>query len=157
MSTFARVLVFAPRENLATKSRDKGIFDVLWLSLLMLPNPAKGRAAIKQAKRVRSDLRAISEKIGSDGPDENRTLAVEGGKVVISEEDFRWLGSEVEAIEWRGGNVEEVSDTYDFLDASQKIKASDILKVVPEQPPVEQSPMSQIQPCADGEPPVNDQ
>lgn len=97
-------------------------FAVCWIALCLLPLGAQGRHEVARAKRVREEFRAIASH-----PDEMPdNLELTGGTIVLSAEDHAWLVTQVEAIQWKGGNIDAVTAAFAMLDAADAVTASDL-------------------------------
>lgn len=130
-----RVLTFESYDPSATDVPHKRYFDLIWLAIMLQGNPsgqggARGRAQVKQARRIKSEFRDCGERLttaqaGIEGRDEI-TLSRAGGKVALAEDDYRKMLEWIEAVPWKGGNLDDVDDCFEFLDAAPQVKTKEI-------------------------------
>ena len=133
-----RVLQFDGYAKGALDAPHKRYFDILWFAVMAQGSPreggARGRQAVKQARRIKSEFRLIGQRLpgaeeGTDGRDAI-TLAEAGGKVALAEDDYKKVIELTEQVPWKGGNLDDVEDCWDWLDKVPQIKSKDVKAAV---------------------------
>lgn len=129
-----RVIKFDGYAAGALDAPHKGFFDMIWFAIMSQGDPqkggARGRAEVKKNRRIKSEFRDIGQRLpiaeeGSDGRD-TITLSEAGGTVTLAEDDFKRVLELMEQVPWKGGNLDDVDDAFDFLDKVPQVKAKDV-------------------------------
>src|SRR5690349_7267429 len=119
-----RVLTFDGYKPSDDDAPHKRIFDMLWFAVMAQGDPrqggARGRAEVKKNRRIKAEFRDIGQRLpsaaeGIEGRDVI-TLAETGGVVTLAEDDYKRVVELMEAVPWKGGNLDDVEDAFDWLD-----------------------------------------
>lgn len=133
-----RVLKFDPYRASDDDVPHKRFFDIIWLAIMSQGSPreggARGRATVKQARRIKAEFRLIGQRLpaadqGIEGRD-TITLSEAGGQVALAEDDFKKVLELTEAVPWKGGNLDDVEDCWEWMDATPQIKSKDVKAAV---------------------------
>lgn len=129
-----RVLTFNPYKSNDGDAPHKRIFDMIWFAIMSQGDPrqggARGRAEVKKNRRIKAEFRDIGERLpsaaeGIEGRDAI-TLAQAGGVVTIAEDDYKRVLELMEQVPWKGGNLDDVEDAFDWLDKVPQVKAKEV-------------------------------